>query len=105
MELRNKRKHGFEKISRAFAGQARPKKVDEAFWKYKAVKHWDEAAAGFFEEAKEFTRAVDFKNGTLTVASLSRELALKLKMLAEKIIEALNNILGRRVVFKLVIED
>lgn len=100
-----KRTRGFIKIDKIITCHDKLKKADEQYWKYKAIKHWNEAVGGFFEEAREQTLAVDLKNGVLVVASLSRELSRKLKLLAEKIIQALNELLGRRVVYGLVLED
>ena len=105
MENRNKRKHGFEKIERAIIYKPRDKKIDESFWRYKAMRHWSEAIVGYFEEAKELTQAIDLKNGTLVIACLSKELARKIKIFAEKILQSLNELLGRRVIYALVVEE
>jgi hypothetical protein len=50
------------------------------------------------------TQAVDFKKGVLTVACLSREVASKIKLFAESILEALNQVLGARLVFAIYTE-
>ena len=102
---RNKRKHGFEKISHALSYRGHSKKLDESFWKYKALKSWDKAASNYFEEAAELSKATDLKNGVLFVACLSQDLSRKLKLFSQKIIELLNQLLGRKMVFALVIED
>lgn len=96
---------GFEKLGRAIIYKDRPKKIDESFWKYKALTNWERAVVDFFSEAKDLTRATDLKNGVLFVASLSKELTHRLKLFAEKILESLNHLLGRRVVYALVVED
>lgn len=100
-----KRTKGFVKIEKVIDYQQKSRKINESYWRYKAVKHWSEAASGFFEEAKELTSAVDLKNGILIVACLSIELSRKLKLFSEKIISALNEKLGEKVVFGLVVED
>ena len=95
---------GFVKIENVFLSQYQNNKINEEFWKYKILKNWQSAACGFFQEAKDLTQAVDFKNGVLFVACLSQELARMLKLFAEKIILALNQFLGKTAVYCLRIE-
>ena len=61
-------------------------------------------AGSFVEEAKEMTQALDLKKGVLLVACLSREVARKFKVLAGNIVSALNQLLGKQVVFALCFE-
>ena len=100
-----KRTKGFIKIDKVIKHQDRSKKIDESFWKYKALKNWGKAAGSFFEEAEKLSKATDLKNGVLFVACLSKELSRKLKLFSQKIIVLLNELLGRKIVFALVVED
>ena len=63
-----------------------------------------ETAESFFDKAKELTRAVDFKNGVLHVACLSREIAFQLKLLASRIVYALNQLICKTIIYSLSIE-
>jgi len=94
----------FSKIDRLLGQTAKQYNLETAVNKHQAIKHWKEIAGAFVEGAKELTQAIDFKQGVLTVACLSREVANKVKILASRIISALNQVLGRQVVFAVSIE-
>ena len=85
--------------------QAKQYNLENAAYKYKAIKHWSEIAGAFVEEAGKFTQAVDFQKGVLTVACLSRAVASQLRLMAEKIIEALNEVIGRKVIYAIFFEQ
>ena len=95
---------GFEKINYTINRSAKDKKIMGALNKYKAIKHWEQAVSSFIEEAPALTKALDFKNGVLVVACLSKELAYQIKLLAQRIISALNTIIGKNTVFALQVE-
>lgn len=96
---------GFVKVSQAaLTGHPKAKIFESAFQKHLAVKAWHNAADQFFEEAGNKTRAIDFKEGVLFVACLSKELAYKIKMFAQRIIYLLNQLIGKELVFALKIE-
>jgi hypothetical protein len=90
---------GFAKIDKVLNNTAKNYNLEEAMHRHQALKYWHDVATSFVEEAKALTKAVDFKKGVLTVACLSREVASKIKLLSVRIIESLNQILGRRLVF------
>ena len=95
---------GFSKIDKVLNKTAKHYNLENALYKHKALKHWQEIASAFVEEAAVFTQAVDFQKGILTVACLSREVASKIKLLAQRIISALNDILGRQMVYAIYVE-
>jgi len=103
-ERKTKKYQGFESINKTIIKTAKEKKLVGALNKYKAIKNWDKAASSFISEAKEYSKAVDLKNGILVVACLSREIASQIKFIAQRIIEALNQLIGRQVVFAIHIE-
>ena len=90
---------GFAKIDKVLNNTAKNYNLEEAMHRHQALKYWLDAAASFVEEAKTLTKAVDFKKGILTVACLSNEVASKIKLQAVRIMESLNRLLGRRIVF------
>jgi len=98
------REKNFSKIDKIIRQTAEHYNLEAALNKHRAIKHWRQAASSFVEEAGKLTQAVDFKKGVLTVACLSREVANKVKLLASRIIYALNQLLGRQVVFAVSIE-
>ncbi|MEK7162188.1 MAG: DciA family protein [Patescibacteria group bacterium] len=103
LTLRNHTK-GFSKIDKLIFQNAKEHNFEQALYKYRIVKCWREVAGSFVEEAKEMTQALDLKKGVLLVACLSREVARKLKVLAANIVSALNQLLGKQVVFALCFE-
>jgi hypothetical protein len=95
---------GFSKIDKVLNRAAKNYNLENALYKHKALKHWQEIASAFVEEAANLTQAVDFQKGILTVACLSREVASKIKLLAQNIIRALNQLFGRQMVYAIYIE-
>ena len=94
----------FESLGRTINKVAQAKKLTGAVNRYKALKNWEAAVGGFIQEAKELTRALDLKNGVLRVACLSREIAYQIKLLAARIITALNQLVGKQVVYAIQVE-
>ncbi len=99
-----KHNQGFDKIDKILPGVAKSHNLEQALYRHQALRYWQEAACAFVEECRNLTRAVDLKKGVLIVACLSRQAAYKIKLLAEKIIEVLNKLVGRKVVFAISIE-
>ena len=95
---------GFSKIDKLLGQTAKQYSLENAVYKHKTIKHWHDVASGFIDGAKELTQATDFKKGVLTVACLSREIASKVKLLAQRIIYALNQVLGKQMVFAIYVE-
>lgn len=65
---------------------------------------WSTVIGGFVTQASELTQAMEFKSGKLFVACLSRAVAHQIISLAKKIINAINELLGRVVVYTLSVE-
>ena len=101
-KIRNK---GFIKVKQAaLSGHPKAEVFQKALHKHKVISSWDKAVVQFFENADNQTKAVDFKDGLLSVACLSKELAYKLKLFAQRIIYVLNQLLGKELVFALKVE-
>ena len=97
-------KKGFLRIEPVIIQAAKNYHLEGAFYKAKVLKHWQEVASGFVSQATDLTKAIEFKKGVLTVACLSREVAYNIKLLAVRIIESLNQLLGKTVVFAIQVE-
>jgi len=95
----------FSSIKNVLSDTAKRYKLESSLYKYQILSHWEEIIAKFLEGAEGKTKAVDFKNGTLTVACLSSELAYEIKLLAHRIIVAMNEILGKFIVRALHVES
>lgn len=95
---------GFSKIDKVINKTAKQYHLESAYYKYKTTKYWHRVAGAFIDDVKELTQVMDFKNGVLKVACLSREVAIKINLLSKRIIFALNQALGKTVVFAIYIE-
>ncbi len=95
---------GFVPINQLIGLAAKQYKLENVFYRQRVIRYWREVAGSFIDEARELTQAVDFKKGVLTVACLSREAATQIKLLAQRIIYALNQCLGRSLVYAISIE-
>jgi hypothetical protein len=104
METKQKYHKGFTKVGKVLPDRIKEYKLQKTFYKHQAIKHWDETAAHFFGDAWQQVKAVDLKNGTLIVACLSKELAYQIKLLAKRIIEKLNTLIGKNVVYVINVE-
>ncbi len=95
----------FTKIGKVIKNEINNQKINEAFLRHQVLKAWERTAVSFFKEAEKLTKALDFKKGVLTVACLDEKLAYQLKILASRIIYAVNNFLGKILVYSLRVES
>ncbi len=91
-------------VSRAFYSHPRAKIFNQALARHSVLNSWERVIAEFFEGGESQTKAVEFKQGVLLVACLSKELASKIKLFAQRIIYLLNQSLGQTVVYSLQID-
>jgi hypothetical protein len=94
----------YTKIDKVLSQTAKHYKLETALHRYQALNHWEEVVVSFITEAKNQTRAIDLQKGVLVVACLSKEVAYQLKLLAQRIIYALNQLLGKSVVYAIRVE-
>jgi hypothetical protein len=99
------KRKGFVKAGEAaLKNHPQSKVFEKALYKHQAIKSWDKAVLEFFEDAKEKTKATDFKEGVLYIACLTKDLASKIKMFAQRIIYILNQLIGKDIVYALKVE-
>lgn len=94
----------FTKIKYIIPDTAKQHQVEAQFIKYKTIQAWEKVLPGFFTEAGELTKAINFEKGTLYVACLSKDLYSAIRQLTQQILRALNEFLGKNLVFNLVVE-
>ena len=102
--MKQKTYKGFTKVGKVLPGRIKEYKLQNAFYKHQALKHWEQAVARFIGETSKSAKAVDLKNGVLIVACLSKDLAYQIKLLARRIIEEINQLIGKAVVFAIYTE-
>jgi hypothetical protein len=95
---------GFSKIEPILYKAAKEYKLEAALYKYKLCRHWEKIINGFIKDSQGKTKIMDFQKGVLTIACLSGQLAYEIKVLARRIINELNNLLGRQLVFAISVE-
>lgn len=96
--MKTKSGKNFYSVNSILSKQSNPK-LKQAFNRHRAISVWQQAASSLFSEQAMHTQAMDFKNGVLVVACLSRELAYQIKLFAQRLIEELNKLIGQKIVF------
>ncbi len=96
---------GFIRIGKVLPSVSKQYKLDQALVRYEVIRSWQEVIAGFFENALNQTKAIDFKNGKLTIACLSEALGYEIRALSSRIIYAINSLLGKNLVYAIWIES
>ena len=102
--MENVQRSGFSDIKYLVGKAAENHHLQEYYIKYKIFQAWDKIAPGFFADAENLTKPVDFCKGKLTIACLSESLTLQIRQVAKQILRALNELLGRQLVFVIAIE-
>ncbi len=92
-------KKGFAKIDRVLYSQAKNYKLEPALHRHKVSQNWESILCGFLADAGGQTKILNLKDGVLVVASLDKKIAYEIKVLAQRILYALNNFLGGQFVF------
>ena len=103
--MKSKSHKGFTPVNKLINDKLKAYKLEAPFYKHQALKYWQDAACKFIDQAHEHTRAIDLKNGVLVIASLSKEIAYQIKLLAHRIIDEINKLVGKAVVFAIHIES
>ena len=102
--MKAKTHKGFTKINKVLPGRIKEYKLEKAFYKHQVIKHWEQAAMRYVGDVKDKARAIDLKNGVLVVACLSKELAYQIRLLAKRIMDDINQLVGKTVVFAIYTE-
>ncbi len=95
---------GFTKIDKLLTKTVKSYKLETALHRHQVLKQWQGVADSFLEDSTKQTRALDLKKGVLVVACLTKEAASLIRLLAQRIIYALNALLGRQVVYSIYLE-
>ena len=94
----------FSPLGQIIPGAAKKYNLEQAVLNHKIFSAWEKAVTAFVSDAKDMTKATDFHQGRLVIACLSEKLASDIKMFTDRILHALNQMLGNKVVFSLVVE-
>jgi hypothetical protein len=78
--------------------------LDDRVKHYQICQVWEKIVTGFMPEARSKTMAVSFEKGVLTIVSLCKETAEKIRIFHDQIVKALNEFVGKKLVFKILCE-
>ncbi len=93
-----------QNINKTLKGQIKKYKLEDKVKGYEVLKYWEEAISKILPDAVQKTLALSFEKGVLRVASLSREIALEIKLFAKRLIYELNGLLGKELVYAIYCE-
>ena len=86
------------------AGRPEISLIEDKVKTYEVLRFWDRVIGESLPKAQGQTMALSFERGILRVAVLSRDVASEIRMYSQRLIYALNVILGREMVFAIVCE-
>ena len=93
-----------QKINKTLLSNLKKHKIEDQVKQHQLLKAWEKIVSEFLPFAAQKTMAVAFERGVLKIASLTREIAYEINLYQKRIIEALNNFLGKIVVYRIVCE-
>lgn len=79
-------------------------KIEDKVKSTMIVNHWEKVITELFPHAAKKTMALGLERGVLRVAALSKEIAYEISLYKQRLIEMLNNLFGKRLVFAIYIE-
>lgn len=79
-------------------------KIEDKIKSVQVCQCWEKVVSELLPNAAQKTIAIKLEKGVLKVASLSREIAYEISLFREKLIEALNALVGKRIVFSIYCE-
>lgn len=93
-----------QRISKTLNQSIKKYKIEDKVKQHQLLIVWEKIIAEFLPNAARQTMAVAFEKGVLRVASLTREIAYEINLYQKRIIEALNTLLGKQIVYRIVCE-
>ncbi len=93
-----------QRINKTLYANIRKYKIEDKVKAAELLKLWEPVIADFMPEAALKTMAVTYEKGVLKIAVLSKDIAYQIHLYQKRLIEMLNNLLGRRMVFRIVCE-
>lgn len=103
--MKSKTQKGFKSVGSVLPDRMKQYKLQKAFYKHQAIRYWKDAARSFADDLSKETKAIDLKNGILIIACLSKELAYQIKILSQRIIAHINQLIGKHVVYAIAVES
>lgn len=93
-----------QKINKTLNSTIKKYKIEDKVKQHQLLSVWEKVISEFLPNAAQKTMAVAFEKGVLRIASLTKEVAYEINLYKRRIIEALNSVLGKQIVFGIVCE-
>jgi len=93
-----------QRINKTLNAAVKKYKIEDKVRAQSALKHWERVVGELLPKAAQRTMAVSLEKGILRVVALSKELAFEIRMFQQRLMEALNKMIGKRLVFVIVCE-
>jgi hypothetical protein len=94
-----------QKINKTLNQRIKKYKIEDKVKGEQLLKAWEKVISEFLPNAAKQTMALAFEKGVLKIASLSREIAYEIHLYQKRLVEALNNYLGKTLVYRIVCES
>lgn len=93
-----------QKINRTLQNNLKKYKIEDQVKAQQVLTLWEKIISDFLPNAAKQTMAIAFERGVLKIASLTREIAYEINLYQRRLIEALNALVGKTLVYKIVCE-
>ncbi len=93
-----------QRINKTLYANLRKHKIEDKVKATELLKLWDKVIVDFMPQASSQTMALAYEKGVLKIAVLSKDIAFQIHLYQKRLIQMLNDLLGRRMVFKIVCE-
>jgi hypothetical protein len=93
-----------QKINKTLNTAMKKYKIEDRIKQHQLLAVWEKVVSDFLPKAAQQTMAVAFEKGILKIASLTKEIAYEINLYQKRLVEALNNFLGKQIVYGIVCE-
>ena len=93
-----------QKINKTLNQRIKKYKIEEKVKAEQLLKAWEKVISDFLPNAAKKTMALAFEKGVLKIASLSKEIAYEIHLYQKRLVEALNNYIGKNLVYRIICE-
>lgn len=92
------------KIDKALKWQLKKYKIEDKVKAQQLLIAWEKIISDFLPNAAKQTMAYAYERGVMKIAVLSREIAYEINLYAKRIMDALNALVGKQLVYRIVCE-
>ncbi len=93
-----------QRIDKTLKANIKKYRLEDKIRHQEILRSWEKVIADFLPTAAKKTMALKFERGVLRVASLSKEIAYEIYLYQKRLIEALNKLIGKQLVYQIICE-